>query len=70
MEQDRLQQIEDLEADGWVIDDECLVLQDRLANNGMPNLGGPTYMKSPAGVIHEVGYGEVKPRQPPDQTQD
>jgi hypothetical protein len=61
VEQDRLQQIEALEEQGWVIDDECRVLQEAYDSNGMPNLGGPTYMKSPAGVIHEVGYGEVKP---------
>jgi hypothetical protein len=61
MEAEREQQIADLEEQGWVIDDECRVKQEAYANNGMPNDGGPTYIKSPTGVIHEVSYGEVKP---------
>ena len=56
MEAGRTQQIADLEEQGWVIDDECRVKQEAYTN-----MGGPTYMKSPGGVMHEVGYGEVKP---------
>ena len=56
MEAERAQQIVDLEEQGWVIDDECRVRQERDAA-----IGGPTYMKSPDGVMHEVSHGEVRP---------
>ena len=58
MEAERAEQIADLEEQGWVIDDECRVKQEE--DSISMRMGGRTYMKSPTGVMHEVGYGEVK----------
>lgn len=55
VEQGRSRQISDLEEQGWVIDDECRVRQE--ADEAV--FGGPTYMKSPEGVMHRVAGGEV-----------
>lgn len=56
MELGRDGQISDLMDNGWYIDDDCQSRQ--MADRTM---GGPTYMKSPDGILHEVGYGTTKP---------
>ena len=56
MELGRNEQINDLMDRGWFFDEECE--QKQMSRR---SAGGLTYIKSPQGVLYEVGYGTTKP---------
>ncbi len=58
MEYGRFKQIQDLRSKGWFSDSETERLT-KTRNEGV--WGGPSFLRSPDGIIHEVGYERVTP---------
>jgi hypothetical protein len=56
MEYGRFQQVQDLEATGWTVDEDCRRLQ-----KADMSMGGPTYMRSPDGKVCAVSCGTQEP---------
>jgi len=56
MEYGRFKQVQDLEAAGWTVDEDCRRLQE-----ADTSIGGPTYMRSPDGKVCEVTCGTETP---------